>query len=146
MKKYFNSDTLFGIAIIIICILFFIMGGEIKGMKGQAAPGLFARLIAIVTGSFALMLVVNGVREAMAGNVPTTPGSAEDRKLFFKTILLVALYLIAWKHVHFIVCTLVFLLLESWVLKMSWKFAVIYSVVFSFGIYYIFANVFRIML
>ena len=146
MKKYFNSDTLFGIAIIIVCIIFFMMGGEIKGMKGQAAPGLFARIIAVVTGSFALMLVVNGVRDAMSGKAAEIPGTAEDRKIFYKTILLVALYLLAWPHVHFIICTLVFMLAEGYVLKMSPKFTIIYSVIFAVGIYYLFANVFRILL
>lgn len=146
MKKYFNSDTLFGIAVILVCILFWQMGGEIKGMKGQAAPGLFARIIAVVTGSFALMLVVNGVREVMSGNLQVLPGTAEDRKVFYKTLLLVALYVLAWPHVHFIICTLAFLLAEGWVLKMSPKFTVIYSVLFAVGIYYVFANVFRILL
>lgn len=146
MKKYFNSDTLFGIGVIIVCILFFIMGGQIKGMKGQAAPGLFARIIAVVTGTFAGMLVINGIRDAMSGKVQVLPGTAADRMVFFKTVLLILLYLVAWPHVHFIICTLVFLLAESWVLKMSPKFAIIYSLIFSFGIYYIFANVFRILL
>lgn len=146
MKKYFNSDTLFGIAVIIVCIIFFKMGGDIKGMKGQAAPGLFARIIAVITGSFALMLIVNGVRDVMNGNVTEIPGTAADRKIFYKTILLVALYLIAWPHVHFILCTLVFMLTEGWVLKMSPKFTIIYSAIFAVGIYYLFANVFRILL
>ncbi len=146
MKKYFNSDTLFGIAVIAICILFFLMGGELKGMKGQAGPGLFARIVAVVTGAFALMLVFNGIRDAMNGKVSDAAGTAADRKLFYYTLILVGLYLIAWKYVHFIICTEIFMLAMCWVLKMSKKFAIIYSTIFSVGIYYIFANVFRILL
>lgn len=146
MKKYLNSDTLFGIVVIAICILFFFMGGELRGMKGQAGPGLFARIIAVVTGCFALMLVVNGVRDAKNGNIPAVPGTKADRKLFYCTLIFVGLYLIAWKYVHFVICTEIFMLAMCWILKMSKKFAIIYSTVFSVGIYYIFANVFRILL
>lgn len=146
MKKYFNSDTLFGIAVIIVCIIFFILGGQIHGMKGQAAPGLFARIISVVTGIFALMLVFNSVRDAKNGNVAVIPGTAEDRKVFYKTILLVALYVLAWPHIHFIICTLAFMLAEGYVLKMSPKFTIVYSIIFAVGIYYLFANVFRILL
>lgn len=146
MKKYWNSDILFGIAIIAVCILFFIMGGELKGMKGQAGPGLFAKIIAVVTGCFALMLVINGVRDVAKGKTQELPGTASDRKLFYCSLLLVGAYLIAWKHVHFIICTEVFLVAMCWLLKLSKKFAVIYSTIFSVGIYFIFANVFRILL
>lgn len=146
MKKLFNADTILGFAVIIVCVVFFVMGSQLTGMKGQAGPGLFAQIISVVTGVLAVMLMINGVRDAVAGTTEKTPGTKDDRRLFFMTLIFTGLYVLAWPHVHFIICTAIFMLAMCWLLKMSWKFAIIYSAIFSVGIYYLFANVFRILL
>jgi len=146
MKKLFNADTIFGFGVLVVCAVFFVMGSQLVGMKGQAGPGLFAQMISVITGILAVALMVNGVRAAKAGTTEETPGTADDRRLFFMTLIFTGLYVLAWPHVHFIICTALFMLAMSWLLKMSWKFAIIYSAVFSVGIYYLFANVFRILL
>lgn len=146
MKKLFNADTIFGFAVLVVCAVFFVMGSQLVGMKGQAGPGLFAQMISVITGILAVALMVNGVRAAKAGTAEETPGTADDRRLFFMTLIFTGLYVLAWPHVHFIICTALFMLAMSWLLKMSWKFAIIYSAIFSVGIYYLFANVFRILL
>ena len=146
MKKILNADTIFGLIVLIVCAVFFTMGSQLVGMKNQAGPGLFAQLISVVTGILAVMLMVNGVRTAIAGTGKEIPGSASDRRLFYITLIFTGLYVLAWPHVHFIICTAAFILGMCWLLKMSWKFAIIYSAIFSVGIYYVFANVFRILL
>lgn len=142
-----NSDTLFGIVIMVICAMFFVMGGQLRGMQGQAGPGLFPRLVSVVTGIFALLLTIDSVRRSVSGKTGDEEKKpAEDLGQFYRTIVLVALYLVSWNYVHFIICTEIFLLAMCWQLKLSRKFAIIYSTIFSVGIYYIFANIFRILL
>ena len=146
MKKIFNADTIFGFVVTVVCIIFWVMGSQLVGMKGQAGPGLFAQIIATVTGVLSVLLMINGVRAKVSGTVEETPGTKDDRRMFFMTLIFTGLYVLVWPHVHFIICTAVFMLAMCWLLKMSWKFAIIYSAIFSVGIYYLFANVFRILL
>ncbi len=143
MKRILNGDTLFGIAIMIICAGFYGFSYQYRGMAGEAGPGLFPRITATATGIFALILTINGILKS--GSKEDT-SKVEDKNIFFKTLILTAVYLLAWPHVHFIICTEIFLLLMCWILKLSKKFAIIYCTVFSVSIYYIFANIFHILL
>ncbi|MEY8338059.1 tripartite tricarboxylate transporter TctB family protein [Lachnospiraceae bacterium 62-35] len=143
MKKTLNGDTLFGIVVMLICAGFFGFSFQYRGMSGEAGPGMFPRIVAVATGLLALVLTINGMRSSTEKKAA---GKREDRKIFAYTIILTALYLILWPYVHFIICTELFLLAMCGVLKLSKKFAVIYCTIFSVGIYYIFANVFHILL
>ena len=144
MKRILNGDTMFGAVILIICIGFFTMGFQYTGMAGDAGPGLFPQIIAVITGIFALSLTISGIRKGINGEEVKT--EAFDRKNFYYTLLFMTMYLASWKYIHFIICTEIFLLAMCWNLKFSAKFSIIYSTIFSVGIYYIFANIFRILL
>lgn len=149
-KRLVNDDVLFSLLTLATSILFFAASFQYQGMKGDSGPGTFPRMIAVVTGILSLALIVTSLffsKEKTAVKEDTESNeNAMSRREFWLTLILVGLYLASWQYVHFIICTLVFLMLMSRVLKLPLVFSIIYSVVFSVGIYFIFANVFHILL
>ncbi len=145
IRKYLNGDTVFGLMIIAVSTAFFIGGLKLANVKigNTMDAGFFPRMLALVVGIMGVMLVITGIRDPK-----DYFGGAEKRdvKQFFETVALVALYVILWPYIHFIPLSIAFLVGMGWVLKLSWKFIIPYSVIMSCGLYYVFANIFKIIL
>ena len=143
-KRFLNGDVLFSLLTLAISIIFFVASFQYKGMKGDSGPGTFPQMIAAVTGVLSLILMIQSLISSK--EKPAVEEDTTTRREFWLTLILIGLYLASWQYVHFIICTLVFLLLMSRVLKLPVIFSIIYSSVFAVGIYFIFANVFHILL
>lgn len=143
-KRFLKGDVLFSLLTLAISIIFFIASFQYHGMKGDSGPGTFPRMISVVTGVLSLVLMIQSFISTK--EKPAAEEDTSTRREFWLTLILIALYLASWQYVHFIICTIVFLLLMSRVLKLPIVFSVIYSAVFAVGIYFIFANVFHILL
>lgn len=136
---------MFGLLILVISAGFFVYSYQYHGMAGEAGPGMFPRMIACVTGIISVILMIGAfVGEKKPDIIEGEKNT--DHKVFWCSLVLVALYVITWKYVPFMIRTEIFLLAMSWVMKFSKKFAIIYSTVFTVAIYLIFANIFRILL
>ena len=146
MRKLLNGDVIFGGVVLAVCIWFFIMGQQLAdfSFSGGIDAGFFPRMLAIVVGLMAVLLIIQGIRYPESYFSKGTEKA--NVRMFAWTLLLFALYVGLWKLIHFIPLTIVFLLAESYVLKLSWKFAVIYSAIMSCGLFYLFAHVFKIIL
>ena len=146
-KRFLNADVLFGVAVLAVSVWFFLMGQGLASISlaGSIDAGFFPRMLAIVVGLLSALLIVQGVRSPRPYFGKAEDGS-NNLAMFLETVLLFGLYVLLWKLVHFIPLTLAFLLGMSFVLKLSLKFAIIYSVIVSCGLFYLFAGVFRIIL
>lgn len=146
-KRILNADAIFGTVILAICIWFFMMGRELAsvGLKGSINAGFFPRILALLVGALAVGLIVRSFFSPQAYFSTNNVDKKNIRNLL-GTIMIFGLYIALWKIVHFIPLTLVFLLTMCWLLRLSWKFAVIYAAVISCGLFYLFASVFKIIL
>ncbi|MGL4791676.1 MAG: tripartite tricarboxylate transporter TctB family protein [Anaerotignaceae bacterium] len=147
MKKIINADVIFGAVMLIIAIVFYVAGVELAsiGLKGSIDAGFFPRALTIIIAIMSICMIVTGFMSPQKYFEIKEENKAGVR-LIIGTIGIFGIYIGLWKFIHFIPLTLVFLLSMSWLLKLSWKFAIIYSIIMSCGLYYIFANVFRIIL
>ena len=145
-KSFINGDVVFGIVILAVCVWFYVNGNALRGVgfAGAIDAGFFPRAIAIVVALFAVALIVGAIRKPKAYFSENV--DKKNLTQFLETIAATALYVGLWKVVHFIPLTLIYMLAMSWILKLKWKFALIYSVVMSVGLYLLFARVFRIIL
>ncbi len=146
MKKIINSDVIFGTVVLAICVWFFVEAQTLSAVSiaGSINAGFFPQMLAITVGLMSVVMMVQGFCS------PKSYFSAgvdkKNIRLFLGTVILFGLYVMLWKTVHFIPLTLVFLLGMSFLLKLSLRFAVIYSVIMSCGLFYLFAGVFKIIL
>ena len=145
-KSLINGDVIFGIVILAVCAWFYINGSALRdvGFAGAIDAGFFPRVISIVVALLGVALIVGGIRKPKA--YFSENADRRDITQFLETLAAVALYVGLWKVVHFIPLTIGFMLAMSWILKLKWKFALVYSVVMSCGLYFLFARVFRIIL
>ncbi len=147
MKKFLNADVIFGTIMLVICGAFYSMGMQLAsvGLKGGIDAGFFPRMLTVIVAVMSVGLIIAGIahpKSYFSIDEQNKPGI----RLIIGTLMIFSLYIALWKLVHFIPLTLVFLLAMSWLLKLSWKFSVIYSTIMSFGLFYIFASVFKIIL
>lgn len=145
-KKFLNADVLFGLVIFAVCVWFFMMGQQLqsKTLSGRMDAGFFPRMLSVIIGAMSVAVIVSGI---LHGKEYFESGTdRENLRKFWGTVMMFGIYVLLWKYVHFIIITEAFLLGMCWLLQMNKKFAVIYSTILSFGLFYLFAGVFKIIL
>lgn len=146
-KSIFNSDVIFPFFILIVSVCFFAMGAVFNKptADGHIHEGFFPQVLAGLVGILSVSIIINGIRKnpiyfKMDGE------QKKNLKLVLKMAGLFIAYVIAWPFVHFIIITLLLLLGMCRLLRMSMRFTVIFSAVFAVGIYFLFTEVFSILL
>lgn len=144
-KKIFNGDVFLGVIILAVCIWFYVNGQKLASVKlgGSIDAGFFPRVLAMLIGLMAIGLIIQGIKN---GNDYFGNADKASKLLFYETIAIVGAYVFLWQYITFIPLTIALLLALSFCLKINWKAAIPYAVIMSCGLYYIFANVFKIIL
>lgn len=95
---------MFGLLILVISAGFFVYSYQYHGMAGEAGPGMFPRMIACVTGIISVILMIGAfVGEKKPDIIEGEKNT--DHKVFWCSLVLVALYVITWKYVPFMIRT-----------------------------------------
>lgn len=146
IKKYLNGDVIFGLGVLAVCVWFFINGQKLASVSlgSSIDAGFFPRVLAIIVGLLAVLLIVQGILHPKKYFVEGV--EKNNALLMIKTVIIFGLYVALWPYVHFIILTFVFLMAMNFILKRSLKFSIIYSLIMSVGLFYLFANVFKIIL
>lgn len=143
-----NKAGLVFVAIIACIAVFFLipaLGMPSGSSDGAPGPGYFPTIISI-----AVLLLC----------IPVLLGYRKDKKKYFqqnelqkknlKRLIIVGgtivLYTILFQYVPFIPLTIVFAIFLNWIFKQKWVFNIIFSVVITMVLYFIFSKFLHVMI
>lgn len=143
-----NNDTILGIIILVFGIFYGIMTLQIPGTKSQLFD---SRFVPILLTVFIILIGILELGRGLQKPIKNNEKKEFDTKTVILTFILIILYILLYSPLGFIVSTFLFLLLEMNVLtpnyaKKNQLLYIIISLVFSFGIYYLFYFGFTIFL
>ncbi|SHE80510.1 tripartite tricarboxylate transporter TctB family protein [Alkalibacter saccharofermentans] len=147
LKRLLNADAIFASIVLAISVGFYIMSLSFtrETVGGNVNEGFFPRMLAVGVALMALYIIIGSIKNNVH-YFELKDGNKDILKTVGICMSLFVLYIISWNHVHFLIKTIIFLLAMCRVLKLKLLFSVIYSVVFSVGIYMLFTQAFRILL
>ncbi|WP_130890468.1 tripartite tricarboxylate transporter TctB family protein [Fusobacterium varium] len=143
-----SKDTILGIIMLLCGTVYGILVLQIPGTRSQLFDSRF------VPSLISVLIIAVGVLQTGRG-LKTPKGEAEKKDFDTKTVVctfaLIALYILLYSGIGFIITTFVFLFLEMNILTPSYvkKNQIVYliiSLLFSVGIYYLFYFGFSIFL
>lgn len=158
MKKY--MDTIWGVAILILCALMFYATSQIRtfaamhGLDSRFFPHIVAGVLAVL-GTILLIRGLTNVKNYMPYSGETKKehkGLSVGGRCVFETFVAIFIYVTIIDPLGFLLSTVVYLIAQMIILypeKLTKKKLILFvviSIVASAAIYYIFRNVFYLML
>lgn len=147
-KRILNADSIFGMITLIIAIAFIAVAQtSYPGVTRDGVPG--SKTFPIVTGScvafFSVLLIIEGIKKQ---NVYFTLEEGQKQNLIQMIEVYASLlfFMVIWNFVPFIVAAIILEVMLCKILKLSWKFTIIYSVAVVVILYLIFAQAFQVRL
>lgn len=143
-----NNDTFLGIIILIFGIFYGLATLQIPGTKSQLFD---SRFVPVLLTIFIIVIGILELGRGLQKPFEEKENKEFDTKTVVLTFVLIILYIILYSPLGFIISTFLFLFLEMNVLtpnyvKKNQLLYLIISLVFSFGIYYLFYFGFTIFL
>ncbi|MCF0261296.1 MAG: tripartite tricarboxylate transporter TctB family protein [Sphaerochaetaceae bacterium] len=147
-NKILNADSIFGMIMLIIAITFIaIAQTSYPGMTKDGVPG--SKTFPIVTGIcvafFSVLLIIDGIKKQNS-YFELKEGQKKNLIQMLEVYGAIALFMILWNFVPFIVAAIALEVALCKILKLSWKFTIIYSVIVVVVLYVIFAIAFKVRL
>lgn len=161
VAKY--EDVFSGFFLLIVSVIIFFTSFTFEALTTSlVGPAFMPQIIAVIMAIFSIIIAVSGFRKSKAVNkeaVPEEKVSNEEElivteKKSYKPVLitfgLMAAYVVLMPYIGFLIMTVVYMFLQMLILshvtnRKIWLFLLI-SVVISAAIYYLFRNVFYVML
>ncbi|GMO17218.1 MAG: hypothetical protein Pg6A_03490 [Termitinemataceae bacterium] len=142
-----KSGLLFSGGMIAIALAFLIPALKFPGTSSDGAPGPGYFPIIICT-IIILLSLITGVGYIKHKDAYFQSNDTERTNLFCLLISAIAIiiYSFAFMFLPFIPLTIVFIGFLNWFYKRAWKFNIIFSIVFTGVLYFIFAKFLHIML
>ncbi|WP_315115839.1 tripartite tricarboxylate transporter TctB family protein [uncultured Clostridium sp.] len=142
-----NGDVVFGIITSLIGVWWIYMskgfpGGTTDGVPG---PGYFPTIIGVCLIVMSIILISKGLKnKKVYFNVKEWP--KENKKIFLATIAVVMLFMALWINLSYIIACFILLFSLGYLYKVKLTKNIILSVCLTIGTYFIFNNVFNVML
>lgn len=162
VAKY--GDVFSGLFLLIVSVIIFFTAFSFEALTtSRVGPAFMPQIIAIIMAVFSIIIAVNGFKKSKAANeendvVEPVKDKEEElivtEKKSYKPVLITLVLMIAYiallPYIGFLIMTAVYMFLQMLVLshitnRKIWLFLLI-SVVTSAAIYYLFRNVFYVML
>lgn len=158
MKKL-KADAIAGLLCMAFGIFFFIMTAINPQLSfiattsdGVPGGGFFPYILSVLIIIMGAALVVRGVRQGDKQYVQWTLENKKNLKVMLLTVAGLIVFLAAWKitapyfgNTAFMVCVFLFEIYLNKLFERTWKFALIYAVVFTAFIYLVFNMGFSIL-
>lgn len=142
-----NGDIIFGIITSLIGISWIFMSREFPAgtADGVPGPGYFPIILGVALIIMSVVLIIKGIKtKKIYFNVKEWP--KENIKIFLFTILSVVIFMVLWIKVSYILASIVMLFSLGCFYKIKPMKNIIIAICFSFGTYWLFNNVFHVML
>ena len=147
MKKYFNSDVIFGILAIAVSVFFIVQGQSLPGATSNGVPGsnYFPTVAAIGVIIFSVLLIVQGIRTPRSY---FTLDQAQIKNLLQMVEVLVVLagFLFIWTKIPFLPAAIIYVFALTRILKQPIKFSIPYTIGVVVVLYLIFSVAFKVRL
>lgn len=163
VAKY--NDVFSGFFLLVVSVVMYIATYSFEALTTTVVgPAFMPQIISVAIGVFSILIIVNGFRkvrhEKKEETIPEpvvevhddemTPGEQDSYKPVIMTLLLMVVYVILMPIVGFLITTILYIFLQMMILshkttRKIWLFALV-SIVSSIIIYYVFRNVFYVML
>lgn len=159
VAKY--EDVFSGIFLLVVSVIMFFTAYSFEALTTSlVGPAFMPQVIAIIMAIFSVVIAVNGFKKSKAADEEIDiPASAEEElivteKKSYKPVLislaLMIIYVALLPYIGFLIMTSVYIFFQMLILshvthRKVWLFLLI-SVVTSATIYYLFRNVFYVML
>ena len=143
----FNGDVVFGIITSFIGAWWIFMSRNFPGgtTDGVPGPGYFPRIIGICLIIMSVILISKGLKNKnVYFNIKDWP--KENKKIFLYTIAIVLVFMVLWINVSYMVACFVLLFSLGYLYGMKLTKNLILSVCLTVITYFIFNNVFSVML
>lgn len=142
-----KAGLLFVSACIAVALLFMIPAFKFPGgtVDGTPGPGYFPILVSSVILFLSAILFVQYLRD----NKKYFQQNETQKKNLPKLLITagaILLYTILFMVIPFIPLTLVFMVFLNWLFGRTWRFNIIFSIIFTGVIYYVFNNLLHVML
>ena len=158
MKKL-KADSIAGLLCMAFGIFFLIMTATNPQLSfiattsdGVPGAGFFPYILSVLIIIMGAALVVRGIRQEGKQYVEWTPENKKNLRVMFLTVAGIIVFLAAWKitapyfgNTTFMVCVFLFEIYLNKLFERTWKFALIYAVVFTAFIYLVFNVGFSIL-
>lgn len=162
MSFHKNRDVISGIALLVCALILYWMSFDIRSISTATIKAdAFPRLDAIFIGVLGLIILISGIKDARKAK--QSPQDTQDASPSFwsvggnrclvYTLVLIALYVGFLDAIGFIITSIVYLIAQMWVLapndKRTLKDIGLYAliaVITSCSLYYLFVNVFYLLL
>ncbi len=147
MKKYFNSDVIFGVIAIAVSLFFIINGQKLPGATANGVPGsnYFPTIAAIGVIIFSILLIIQGIR------TPKSYFNLDKAQLknllqMVEVLIVLAGFLFIWTKIPFLPAALIYVFALTRILKQPLKFSIPYTIGVVVVLYLIFSVAFKVRL
>ena len=146
MKKYLNSDVIFGVIGILVAVFFIINGQSLPGSKnGVPGSNYFPVIAAIGVIIFSVLLVIQGIRNQKS-YFKLTAEQKKNLGQMILVLLILAGFLVLWCYIPFLPAALIYVFALAMILKQPVKFAIPYTIGVVLVRYLIFSVAFKVRL
>ena len=159
VAKY--EDVFSGVLLLIVSVIMFFTAYSFEALTvSLIGPAFMPQIIAVIMAIFSVVIAVNGFKKSKAaGGEIDMPASVEEEliiteKKSYKPVLislaLMIAYVVLLPYIGFLIMTVIYIFLQMLILshvthRKIWLFLLI-SIITSATIYYLFRNVFYVML
>jgi hypothetical protein len=130
------------LALVFMIPAFGFPGGTVDGAPG---PGYFPVIVCTVIIILGVLLGVSYLRKKEK-YFQTNETERSNLPALLVTGAAVVIYTVAFMFIPFIPLTLVFLVFMNWIYKRKWVFNIIFSVVFTLVLFFVFSTFLHVML
>lgn len=142
-----HSEVIFGIASGLVSLFFYIVSQTFPQGTGDGVPGpgFFPIALSIVLLILSIALIISGLKKSEK-YFKLTDNMKKNLKPLFLTVIAMFLFLIIWRYIPFYISAFVYMLCLNLIFKQKLKFAIPFSILITGVIYYVFSNIFNVML
>ena len=155
-----NKNIQSGIFLLLVSVVMFAATLSFKQLTtSQVGPAFMPQIIAALIGLMSIAIIIEGYRKMKSGTEggleeegEEEPGNAKEvsYRPVIQSFVLMAIYVAVMPIVGFLITTMLYMFLQMMILSSKperrWLLFTVVSVVASSVIYYVFRNVFYIML
>lgn len=155
-----NKNIQSGIFLLFVSVIMFVATLSFKQLtSSQVGPAFMPQIISALIGLMSIAIIIEGYKKVKAGAEESAPEEGEDaegqeKNISYRPVVqsftLMAVYVAVMPIVGFLITTIVYMFLQMMILSTKperrWLLFAVVSIAATSIIYYMFRNVFYIML
>lgn len=142
-----NADSIFGITTFLVAVAFIARSLQFDGASKDGVPGAgyFPIVVSLMIILFSVLLIIDGIRKQ---NKYFEIEEAKKQNLIQMLEVYGALvvFFVLWNFIPFVFAAIIFEVILCRILRCSWKFTILFSLISVIALYLIFNTAFKVRL